>query len=500
MSGERIGDLIQSRYEKLQALREAGIDPYGGRFAVTHSTDEVRENVDEMEDEAVSVAGRVMAVRSHGRVTFVDVADRSDSIQVYFQIDNVGAELYEVLEHLDIGDIIGVRGTPFRTRTKEPTVRAGSFEFLSKSLRPLPEKWHGLTDVDLRYRYRYVDLMVNPDARQLFVARSRIVSAMRRFLDDCGYLEVETPTMHTIAGGALARPFVTHHNALDLPLYLRIATELHLKRLMVGGLEQVYEIGKVFRNEGMSRQHSPEFTMLELYLAYGDYEDMMELTERMVSYLAEAVCGDCKIEYGGEVIDLSPPWRRLSLVDALKERGVDVRDWDGASDARSAAKHLGVDVKDDATVGKVMDELVDELVMPDLMQPTFLKDHPVDISPLARRKEDDPDYTYRFEPVIAGMELGNAFSELNDPHEQRRRFEAQMQQRQSGDDEAHVMDEDFLLALEYGMPPTGGLGIGVDRLVMLLTGAESIRDVILFPLMRPQEDGEEGPPGGEMEE
>jgi len=491
LSRERMNDLIESRYEKLKALREAGIDPYGSRFETTHSTDQISCGVDDMEGERVSVAGRVIAVRSHGKVTFMDLADRSDSIQLYFQIDNVGEAQYETLAHIDIGDIIGVQGNPFRTRTDEPTVQVESFEFLTKSLRPLPEKWHGLTDVDLRYRYRYVDLMVNPQARGLFVMRSRIVSQMRRFLDDAGYLEVETPTMHTVAGGALARPFTTHHNALDMTLYLRIATELHLKRLIVGGLEKVYEIGKVFRNEGMSRQHSPEFTMLELYLAYGDYHDMMELTESMVSHLAEAVCGNTEIEYGGHVIDLSPPWRRLSLVDALAQCGVDVREWDDDVDARAAAQQQGVDVDEDAPMGKIMDELVDELVMPSLIQPTFLMDHPVDISPLARRKEGDPEYTYRFEPVVAGMEMGNAFSELNDPREQRRRFEAQLEQRESGDDEAHVMDEDFLLALQYGMPPTGGLGIGVDRLVMLLTGAESIRDVILFPLMRPHEENEQ---------
>ncbi|MFO8060969.1 MAG: lysine--tRNA ligase [Bacillota bacterium] len=478
------GGLIEARYQKMRALREAGQDPYGGRFCVTHSAADLCDRADDLEG-GVSAAGRIMAVRSHGKITFMDLVDRSGSIQLYFRVNEVGQERYQMLELFDIGDILGVRGEVFRTRTGEPTIRVEDFAILSKSLRPLPEKWHGLTDVDLRYRRRYLDLIVNPGAREIFVTRSRILSEMRRFLDERGYLEVETPTMHTIAGGALARPFVTHHNALDLTLYLRIATELHLKRLLCGGLERVYEIGKVFRNEGMSRQHNPEFTMLELYRAYGDYHDMMELTESMVSHMAATVCGGTEIEYDGDVIDLSPPWRRLSVVDALAECGIDVRGWEGDADARAAAKHRGVDVEEGTPAGKVMDELVEELVMPYLVQPTFLMDHPVDISPLAKRKKDDPEFTYRFEPVIAGMEVGNAFSELNDPQEQRLRFEEQLRQRSRGDEDAHAMDEDFLLALEYGMPPAGGLGIGVDRLVMLLTGAESIRDVILFPLMRP---------------
>ncbi len=484
------GGLIRARHQKLRALQDAGVDPYGGRFDPTHTAQELCEHVDSLEGE-ISTAGRIMAIRSHGKITFMDLVDRSGSIQLYFGVDEVGAERYEMLDLFDIGDILGVSGEVFRTRTGEPSVRVGQFEILSKALRPLPEKRHGLTDVDLRYRHRYLDLTVNPEARALFVTRSRILAEMRRFLDDRGYLEVETPMMSTVAGGAIARPFVTHHNALDLTLYLRIATELHLKRLLTGGLERVYEIGRVFRNEGMSRNHNPEFTMLELYQAYGDYEDMMALTESLLCHLAEKVLGGCELSYDGQTIDLSPPWRRLSLVQALADEGVDVRSWKGREDAHTDARRQGVQTDPASTPGRVMDKLIDELVMPRLVQPTFVMDHPVDISPLAKRKEDDPDFTCRFEPVIAGMEIGNAFSEINDPREQRLRFEDQLLQRSRGDDEAHVMDEDYLLSLEYGMPPAGGLGIGVDRVVMLLTGARSIRDVILFPLMRPRADDED---------
>jgi len=487
-----MNDLIGSRYDNMESLQEANVDPYGDKFEVTHTAASVNEDVDDMKQEVVSLAGRIMAVRSHGKVTFMDLSDQSGSIQLYFQIDEIGEENYDLISNFDIGDIVGITGEPFRTRTEEPTIKVQSFEFLTKALRPLPEKWHGLTDVDLRYRYRYVDLMVNPESRDVFIARSKIVSEMRKFLDNRGYLEVETPMMTPVAGGALARPFVTHHNTLDMKLYMRIAIELYLKRLVVGGLERVYEIGKVFRNEGMSRHHNPEYTLLELYQAYADYEDMMELTESMVSHLAKTVCGTMKIEYSGQEIDFTPPWRRLSLVDALSGHGVDVREWDDASDARDAAKDMGVEVDSEATKGKVIEEMVDELVMPELIQPTFLMDHPVDISPLAKRKEHDPEFTYRFEPIVAQMELGNAFSELNDPAEQRRRFDAQMREKERGDEEAHDMDEDFLLALEYGMPPTGGLGIGVDRLIMLLTDSESIRDVILFPLMRPADETDAG--------
>ncbi len=489
------GDLLKSRRANLEALRARGIDPYGDAFEVTDGAGHVYEHVDEMEDAEVSLAGRIMGIRSHGKVTFMDLEDRSGHIQLFIRRNDVGEDAYAVLGFVDIGDIVGVEGSPFRTRMGEPSLRVQQFEVLSKCLKPLPDKYHGLTDVDLRYRQRYVDLMVNRESRDVFITRSRIVSAMRRFLDDRGYLEVETPMMATIAGGATARPFTTHHNALDLNLYLRIATELYLKRLVVGGLERVYEIGKVFRNEGISTRHNPEYTLLELYQAYGDYETMMDLTENMVAHIAEETLGTTEVVYRGETIDLRPPWRRLGMVEALAEHGVDIRAWDRDADARSDARRLGVTVPEGVTRGKIIDEMVEELVLPTLVQPTFLLDHPVDVSPLAKRKPDDPQFTYRFEPVIAGMEIGNAFSELNDPEEQRLRFEQQLRQRERGDDEAHVMDEDFLAALEYGMPPTGGLGLGVDRLVMILTDSESIRDVILFPLMRPREsetDFEEG--------
>ena len=481
------GDLIEARREHLNALRDLGHEPYGEAFEVTHTAKAVRDCIDQLGEHAVSVAGRIMAIRTHGKIIFADLKDQSGQIQLYFRKQTVGDSIWAQLELLDIGDIVGVAGEPFVTRMGEPSVRVNAFSFLSKCLRPLPEKWHGLTDIDLRYRQRYVDLMVNDSAREVFVARSRIVSAMRRYLEDRGFLEVETPMMSTIAGGATAKPFVTHHNALDLDLYLRIATELHLKRVVVGGLERVYEIGRVFRNEGISTRHNPEYTLLELYQAYGDYEDMMSLTESMVAHLAETITGSTRVEFLDHEIDYSPPWERLRMVEALEARGIDIGEWISAEQAIAGARRLGVEVPSDISRGKAVEKVVEALVLPDLIQPTFLLDHPVDISPLAKQKPEAPDYTFRFEPVIAGMEIGNAFSELNDPDEQRSRFEGQLKQRQRGDEEAHVMDEDFIRALEYGMPPAGGLGIGVDRLVMLLTNSESIRDVILFPLMRPKE-------------
>ncbi len=486
-ANESESDLVKARYDNLEKLRERGIRPYEGDVQATHTADEVSEKVDSI-DEEVSTAGRILAVRSHGKITFMDLMDRSGEIQLYFAHDDLQDD-YEVVDLLDIGDLIWVAGKPFRTRTEEPTVRVADFDIVGKCLHPLPEKWHGLTDEDLRYRQRYVDLVVNEDAFDTHVTRSKIVSEMRKFLEERDFLEVETPVMSTLAGGATARPFITYHNALDMRLYLRIATELYLKRLIVGGFERVFEIGKVFRNEGISTQHNPEYTLLELYQAYSDYEGMMGLTEDMVAHLAETITGSTEVEYDGEMIDLSPPWRRLRVVDALAGEGVDVSAWQDDEDARAEAERLGVEVESGVSRGKVMEKLLDRLVLPDLVQPTFLMDYPVDISPLAKRKDNEPEFTYRFEPVVGCMEIGNAFSELNDPHEQRRRFEQQLEQRARGDDEAHVMDEDFIKALEYGMPPTGGLGIGVDRLVMLLTDSQSIREVILFPLLRPLEEG-----------
>ncbi len=483
------GDLLASRRENLRELRSRGVDPYEQSFEVTDGAGDVYRGVDEMENETVNVAGRITAVRSHGKVTFMDLEDLTGSIQLFVRQNTVGEEDYGLLDFVDLGDVLGATGVPFRTRMDEPSIRVESFRVLAKCLRPLPEKYHGLTDVDLRYRQRYVDLMVNRESRDVFVTRSRVVSSMRRFLDDRGFLEVETPMMASIAGGATAKPFVTHHNALDMKLYLRIATELYLKRLVVGGMERVYEIGRVFRNEGISTRHNPEYTLLELYQAHGDYHSMMEITEEMVAYIAREVLGSTEVPYRGDTIDLSPPWRRLSMIDALGDKGIDIRSWTDDEAARRAARDMGVRVEPGIGRGKVIDKMVEHFILPDLVQPTFLMDHPVDVSPLAKRKPEDPEFTYRFEPVIAGMEIGNAFSELNDPGEQRRRFEEQLAQRRRGDEEAHVMDEDFLTALEYGMPSTGGLGIGVDRLVMVLTDSESIRDVILFPLMRPRPDG-----------
>ena len=489
MSGnENDSDLIKARYDNLKTLCERGIYPYEGDVCVTHKCKTVVGQVDSLEEKQVTVAGRIMAIRSHGKVKFMDLVDRSGKVQLYFSEDELGEETYEITDLVDIGDHLSVNGRPFRTRTEEPTIWVGEFDVISKCLHPLPEKWHGLRDEDLRYRKRYVDMIINEDAKRTLIARSKTVTHMRMFLQERGFLEVETPVMSALAGGAAARPFVTHHNALDMKLYLRIATELYLKRFIVGGFERVFEIGRVFRNEGISTQHNPEYTLLELYQAYSDYEGMMELTEEMVSYLAEAVTGETKIKFDDNEIDLSPPWRRLTIVDALAEHGVDVTAWNSDADAHREAERLDISVQPGITKGKVMEKLLDRLVLPELIQPTFLIDYPVDISPLAKRKNDDPEFTYRFEPVIGQMEIGNAFSEINDPEEQRQRFEQQLKQRELGDEEAHVMDEDFIAALEYGMPPTGGLGIGVDRLAMLLTDSPSIREVIPFPLLRPLDE------------
>lgn len=486
MEGEQ-NELLASRLRKLDLFRRRGIDPFGERFVRTHEAARITAEFPALEGSGVRIAGRIMAVRGHGKATFADVHDSTGRIQVYARADILGAEDYELFTSLDIGDIVGIGGKVFRTRRGEVSVEVEEWRLLAKSLLPLPEKWHGLKDVDLRYRQRYVDLIVNPEVRATFLARSRLISALRRFLDEMGFLEVETPMMHPVAGGAAARPFVTYHNALDMELYLRIAPELYLKRLIVGGMEKVYEIGRVFRNEGISTRHNPEFTMLELYQAFADYSDMMTLTEEIFVHLAREVAGTLRVNFLGHEIDLTPPWRRLSIVDALREyAGVDLSDLEDDARARSVAQRLGVAVDPGATAGQVIEELVDTFVQPHLIQPTFLTDHPVAISPLAKRKKDNPALTYRFELIVAGWEMANAFSELNDPLDQRERFLAQLRERAKGNEEAHGMDEDYLTALSYGMPPCGGLGVGVDRLVMLLTGAASIRDVILFPLMRPR--------------
>jgi len=488
---EAENELIRVRKEKLAALRQLGVEPYGGRFERTHSTQEVICNFESLEGREVALAGRLMAVREHGKATFADLHDQAGRIQLYVRLDRVGEAAYRIFTQLlDLGDILGVRGTVFRTRRGEISVEVGDFNLLCKSLRPLPEKWHGLKDVDLRYRQRYLDLIVNPEVRQVFFTRAKVLKAVRAFLDRRGFVEVETPTMHTIAGGAAARPFITHHNALDLDLYLRIALELHLKRLLVGGIEKVYEMGRIFRNEGISTKHNPEFTMLELYHAYADYHDMMDLLEEMVAFVAQEALGTTKVEYQGEVLDLTPPWPRITMLEAIKKyTGVDFAPL-SQEEARRAAEGLGLELEPGLSRGKIINEVFEAAVEPHLIQPVFILDYPVDISPLAKKREDNPEFTYRFEAFIAGRELANAFSELNDPLDQRERFEAQLRERAAGNEEAHMMDEDFLRALEYGMPPAGGLGMGVDRLVMILTDSPSIRDVILFPTMRPREDGD----------
>ncbi|NLY89915.1 MAG: lysine--tRNA ligase [Firmicutes bacterium] len=486
---------IADRRRKVEELRRAGIDPYGKRFSRTHLAQEIIDefaavdDFDAGEEREVKIAGRVISQRTHGKASFAHLLDLSGQIQVYARIDALGDESYQRFTSLDLGDIIGVCGTVFRTRRGEITVEIKEWEILSKALRPLPEKWHGLKDVDLRYRKRYLDLIANPETREVFRRRSAIISAIRRFLDEKGFLEVETPILSLIAGGGHARPFTTHHNALDLDLYLRIALELYHKRLIVGGLEKVYEIGRCFRNEGISTKHNPEFTMLELYQAYADLSDMMDLAETLLSTVAQEVLGTLHLEYQGQEIDLTPPWPRLSMIKAIhEETGLDWLAIDGDGEAVAAGEKLGLDLTGKKTKAQVLDELLSVYIEPKLTGPVFLTDYPVEISPLAKKKADNPKLTERFELFIYGWEMANAFTELNDPLDQRERFVAQAREKAQGNEEAMEWDEDFLVALEHGMPPTGGMGIGIDRLVMILTGATSIRDVLFFPLMRPKND------------
>ncbi|MDO3681764.1 lysine--tRNA ligase [Paenibacillus ehimensis] len=487
-----LNELLQIRRNKLDELRGLGIDPFGQKFERTHHAgdifkayeDKSKEDLEALSAE-VSIAGRIMQKREMGKAGFAHIQDITGKIQIYVRADALEEAKYKAYELLDIGDLIGVRGTVFKTKTGELSVKATSVEVLSKSLLPLPEKYHGLKDVELRYRQRYVDLIMNQDVQQTFILRSKIIQSMRRYLDSRGYLEVETPTLHAIAGGAAARPFITHHNALDMQLYMRIAIELHLKRLIVGGMEKVYEIGRVYRNEGISTRHNPEFTMIELYEAYADYKDIMKLTEEMIAHIAQEVLGTTKITYQDQEIDLAPSWRRVSMVDAIKEvTGVDFSVQMTDEEAHRLAKEHNVPVEPMMTFGHIVNQFFETFVEQTLIQPTFITGHPVAISPLAKKNEQDPRFTDRFELFIVAREHANAFTELNDPIDQRERFEAQLVEREQGNDEAHEMDEDFVRALEYGMPPTGGLGIGIDRLVMLLTNAPSIRDVLLFPLMR----------------
>lgn len=494
MSQEELNDQLIVRREKMKELQEQGIDPFGKRFERSHSSNELLEAYDQFskeelvekeEETSISFAGRIMTKRGKGKAGFAHVQDLNGQIQIYVRKDSVGEEQYELFKNADIGDIVGIEGVMFKTKVGELSIKATSFTLLSKALRPLPDKYHGLKDIEQRYRQRYLDLITNPESRQTFVTRSRIIQSMRRYLDGQGFLEVETPMMHSIAGGASARPFVTHHNALDIELYMRIAIELHLKRLIVGGLERVYEIGRVFRNEGVSTRHNPEFTMLELYEAYADYKDVMSLTENMIAHIAQEVLGTTTVQYGEDEINLAPQWTRLHMADAVKQyTGVDF--WKEMTDeeAHALAKEHGVAVTEHMQFGHVLNEFFEQKVEHELVQPTFIYGHPVEISPLAKKNDEDPRFTDRFELFIVRREHANAFTELNDPIDQRERFEAQLKEREQGNDEAHEMDDDFIEALEYGMAPTGGLGIGIDRLVMLLTNSPSIRDVLLFPQMR----------------
>ena len=484
---EQLNEHEQVRRQKLVKLQQMGIEPYGEKFPVTHHAADVIEQFADLEGQLVALAGRVMTVRAHGKATFANIQDESGQIQIYVRKDDVGEKAYAIFGLFDIGDIIGIEGIVFRTRRGEITVAAKRISLLAKSLHPLPEKWHGLTNIDMRYRQRYLDLIVNPEVRDVFVKRSKIVQEIRNYLNAKGFLEVETPVMHNIAGGATAKPFMTYHKTLDMNLYLRIATELHLKRLIVGGLEKVYELGRIFRNEGISTKHNPEFTSVEIYQAQADYEDMMALAEELITTVAEKVLGTLKLAHQGRELDLTPPWRRMTMLEAIcKYAGIDFSVITTDEEARAVARGKGLQMPEKATRGEVINECFEEFVEPHLFQPTFILDYPIEVSPLAKRKADDPALTYRFEIFMATYEIANAFTELTDPLDQRERFLQQAAKREAGDEEAHMLDEDFLLALEYGMPPTGGLGIGIDRLIMMLTDSPSIRDVILFPTMRPR--------------
>jgi len=480
-------EIIALRKEKLERIRERGIDPYPARTSRTHTAQEALDLLGDADQnsETVSLAGRIISARKMGKASFLDLRDGTARIQVYVKSENVGVDAYELLHDIDVGDFLNVTGTLFRTRTKEPTVAVAEFTLLAKALRALPEKWHGLQDVEIRYRQRYLDLIASPEVRQTFVTRSRVIAGIRRYLDSRGYLEVETPILQGTAGGAAARPFVTHHNTLDRQFYLRIAIELYLKRLVVGGFDRVYEIGRIFRNEGVSTKWNPEFTMLESYQAYADYNDIMDLVEQMVSSVADEVLGTTDIPYGDDVINFAPPWPRIPLRDAILDKsGVDFEACPDLESIRKAASDAGIAIEDEWGRGKIIDELLSVHVEPKILQPTFLIDYPVELSPLAKRKPDNPRLVERFEFFIAGREVGNAYSELNDPIDQRVRMREQGELKAAGDEEAEEADEDFLVALEHGMPPTGGLGIGIDRLVMALTGNSSIREVLLFPALK----------------
>ena len=486
---QSLSELLQIRRDKLKELQDAGQDPFRQtRYSVSAHSQEIKDNFETMEGKTVSVAGRLMSKRGMGKAMFCDLQDGQGRIQLYVRIDELGEEAFARFKKVDIGDIVGVEGEAFRTKRGEISVKAAAVTLLSKSLLPLPEKYHGLTDTETRYRQRYVDLIVNPEVREAFVIRSKFIRHVRAFLDGRGYMEVETPVLNTISGGATARPFITHHNTLDIDMYMRIATELPLKRLIVGGMERVYEIGRIFRNEGMDPKHNPEFTTVEAYESYADFNDMMDLFEGLLSSAARDILGTYEIEWQGEKIDLTPGWRRLTMHEAVKEYcGIDFMAIDSDAEAVAAAKSIGVEIPEtkEQTWGNALYECFDQRVEEKLIQPTFISMHPVDVSPLAKRSPKDPRLTERFECFVCHSEMCNAFSELNDPIDQRGRFQKEVEARAKGDDEAGMMDEDFLTALEYGMPPTGGIGIGIDRCVMMLTNSDSIRDVLLFPTMRP---------------
>lgn len=489
LSQQEVNELLKIRRNKLAELQEQGQDPFQiTKFDVSHHGLDIINNFESLEGQVVSLAGRIMTKRLMGKASFCHIQDREGQIQVYVKKDVVGDEVYEAFKHYDLGDIVGVEGEVFRTQKGEISVKVAKLILLSKSLQMLPDKYHGLKDTDTRYRQRYIDLIVNPEVKDTFFKRSRIIKEIRSFLDGREFLEVETPVLHTIPGGAAARPFLTHHNALDMEIHIRISLELHLKRLIVGGFERVYEIGRVFRNEGLSVRHNPEFTLLELYQAYTDYHGMMELTESLIRHVAQTVLGTAKVVYDGVEIDLETPFRKLTMLDAVKAyTGIDFNLIHSDEEARALADEKHVHIEKHYKKGEILNAFFEAFVEEQLIQPTFIMDHPVEISPLAKRKPEDANYTERFELFITCREFGNAFSELNDPIDQRGRFEYQEELRIAGDDEANMIDEDFLLALEYGMPPTGGLGIGIDRLIMLLTDSYSIRDVLLFPTMKHKE-------------
>ena len=488
LTDTEINEQMQVRIDKMHKIEEHGWKPFGHRFLFTHRAADIAAQFDELSEKEteVTMAGRVMAIRGHGKTCFMDMQDKTGRIQVDVRKDVIGEENYALIKLMDIGDTVGITGTAFRTHMGELSIKATSVEMLSKSLRPLPEKWHGLKDVETRYRQRYVDLIVNPEVRETFVKRSQIIKSVREVLDSHDFLEVETPILNTIAGGAAARPFISYHNALDMQVYMRIAPELYLKRLIVGGMDRVYEMGRVFRNEGIDNRHNPEFTSVEIYQAYADYRDMMDLTEEVVVKTAEKVLGTTTINYEGTTIELASPWKRMSMIEAVKEySGKDFTNVTDLEEARAIAKELNVAIEPTFGIGKIINACFEEYVEDKLVQPTFITGHPKEISPLAKSNPENPEITDRFEAYIYGREICNGFTELNDPIDQKERFLKQVEERANGDEEANMMDEDFVNALEYGLPPTGGLGIGIDRLVMFLTNSSTIRDVLFFPTMKP---------------